>query len=260
MKKLLVILSLLTISVFASANHHKPFVVGMELEYPPFETIDQDGKPTGASVEIAKALGKKLGREVKIENMSYPGLIPALVSGKIDAIISSMTINETRAKKVDFSVPYTTSQLVMLVNNKSDVASPDDLNSKNVSVAIKAGTVGALWLDANAPKATVRTFDKESQAVLDVAQGKSDVFIYDPLAVVRHHQKYSDTTRTVMTPLPGVSGWGIAIRKGQPELLNSIDEFVINSKTDGTFDKIRDEFLKEKADAFEKETGMKFFF
>lgn len=260
MKKILTILTLLVISIFAFAKDSKPFVVGMELEYPPFETIDQNGNPMGASVEIAKALGDKLGREVKIENISYPGLIPALVSGKIDAIISSMTINETRAKKVDFSIPYTTSQLVMLVNNKSSVDAPEDLNNKNVSVAIKAGTVAALWLDSNAPEASTRTFDKESQAVLDVAQGKSDVFIYDPLAVVRHQQKYSNTTRTVMTPLPNVSGWGIAIRKGQPELLKDIDTFVRKAKTDGTFDRIRDEFLKEKAEAFEKETGMKFFF
>ena len=260
MKKLLVILSLLIISAFASANHHKPFIVGMELEYPPFETIDKNGNPMGVSVEIAKELGDKLGREVKIENISYPGLIPALVSGKIDAVISSMTINEIRAKKVDFSVPYTTSQLVMLVNKKSSVDAPEDLNNKNVKVAIKAGTVAALWLDSNAPKASARTFDKESQAVLDVAQGKSDVFIYDPLAVVRHQKKYSNTTKAVMTPLPNVSGWGIAIRKGQPELLRDINNFVRTAKTDGTFDRIRDKFLKEKAKAFEEETGMKFFF
>lgn len=258
MKKLFIILSLLIISSLAMAS--KPFVVGMELEYPPFETIDANGQPSGASVEIAKALGEKLGREVKIENMSYPGLIPALISGKVDAVISSMTINEERAKKVDFSVPYTTSQLVMLVNKNSSVDSPADLNDKEVKVAIKAGSVSALWMDANAPKADLRTFDKESQAVLDVAQGKSDVFIYDPLAVVRHHKRYPATTRTVMEPLPNVSGWGIAIRKGQPELLAEIDEFVTSAKTDGTFDRIRDEFLKEKADEFEKETGMKFFF
>lgn len=259
MKKLLIFLFVLSISLVSHAEA-KPFIVGMELEYPPFETIDENGNPTGASVAIAEALGKKLGREVLIENTSYPGLIPALYSGKIDAIISSMTINEERAKRVDFSDPYTTAQLVMLAHKDSEVMSPADLNNPKVVIANKTGTIGALWARTYAPKARVRNFDKESQGVLDVAQGKSDVIIYDPLAVARYHAKYPDTTRTIMEPLPNVNGWGIAIRKGQPELLEQINQFIAESKVDGTFDRIRDTYLKEKAEEFERETGLKFFF
>lgn len=259
MKKLFIFLLVLSISIL-SFTAEKPFIVGMELEYPPFETIDENGNPTGASIDIARALGEKLGREVIIENTSYPGLVPALYSGKIDAIISSMTINEQRAKRVDFSDPYTTAQLVMLVNKDSKVNSSADLNDPNVTIANKTGTIGALWARANAPKAKVRNFDKESQGVLDVAQGKSDVIIYDPLAIARYHKRYPDTTRTIMEPLPGVSGWGIAIRKGQPELLAEINTFIAEAKVDGTFDNIRETHLKEKAEEFEEETGLKFFF
>lgn len=259
MRKLFTFLLILSITIISLASE-KPFIVGMELEYPPFETIDAQGNPTGASVDIAKALGERLGREVIIENTSYPGLIPALYSGKIDAIISSMTINEERAKRVDFSDPYTTAQLVMLANKDSKVQSPADLNDPSVTIANKTGTIGALWARTNAPKAKVRNFDKESQGVLDVAQGKSDVIIYDPLAIARYYKRYPDTTRTIMEPLPGVNGWGIAIRKGQPELLAQINKFIAEAKVDGTFDKIRNDNLKEKAEEFEKETGLKFFF
>lgn len=63
-----------------------------------------------------------------------------------------------------------------------------------------------------------------------------------------------------MEPLPNVNGWGIAIRKGQPELLAEINNFIAEAKMDGTFDKIRDTHLKEKAEEFEEETGLKFFF
>ena len=64
--------------------------VGMDLSYPPFETIDNHGQPTGVSVDLAKALGEYLHRPVLIENISFTGLIPSLLTGKIDLIISSM--------------------------------------------------------------------------------------------------------------------------------------------------------------------------
>lgn len=80
-------------------NSKKELVIGMELAYPPFETTDTDGNPAGVSVDLAKDLGKALGRPVRIENMAYSGLIPALQTKKIDAIISSMTITDERKKQ-----------------------------------------------------------------------------------------------------------------------------------------------------------------
>ncbi len=70
--------------------------VGMELAYPPFEMSEKDGTPSGVSVDFAKALGKYLGKDVVIENIAWDGLIPSLKTGKIDLIISSMTITDER--------------------------------------------------------------------------------------------------------------------------------------------------------------------
>nr|HPJ22259.1 transporter substrate-binding domain-containing protein [Clostridia bacterium] len=81
-------------------------VVGMELAYPPFETTDENNNPDGISVKMAQALGEYLGRPVRIENMEWTGLIPALTTGKVDIVISSMTITEERQKTVNFSIPY----------------------------------------------------------------------------------------------------------------------------------------------------------
>ena len=63
-----------------------------------------------------------------------------------------------------------------------------------------------------------------------------------------------------MTPLENVSGWGIAMRKNQPELKAKVDAFITKAKNDGTFDKIREKYLKEKKEKIKKTTGMKFFF
>lgn len=233
--------------------------VGMELKYPPFETKATDGSPDGVSVMMANAIGEYLGVAVEIVDTPYASLIPALETGKIDMIISSMTINEERLKKVDFSDPYTTSQLFLLAYKDSKVMSPADLNNPEVIIASKTGTIGALWAAANAPKAQIKNIDEEASAVLEVAQGKADVFIYDPLSIIRHQENYPDTTRVIYEPLPNTQGWGIAVQKGNTELLTKINDFLKKAKTDGTFDKIRDTYLKDKIEEFKK-YNLEFFF
>lgn len=233
--------------------------VGMELKYPPFETKDEEGNPTGASVMLAEALGKYLGMDIEIVETDYTSLIPALEQGTIDVIISSMTITPAREEVVDFSDPYTNSQLMMLVYKDSIVQSPDDLNNPDVIIASKTGTIGALWAAEYAPNAQIRNIDEEASAVLEVAQGKADVFIYDPLSIIRHHENYKDTTRAVLEPLPNTKGWGIAMRKGEDALREKINAFIAEAKTDGTYDDIRETFLQDKIKEFE-DYGLEFFF
>ncbi|MGB3366469.1 MAG: transporter substrate-binding domain-containing protein [Acidaminobacteraceae bacterium] len=233
--------------------------VGMELKYPPFETKSADGQPEGASVMLANALGEYLGKTIEIVDTPYASLIPSLESGSIDIIISSMTITEEREKIVDFSDPYTTSQLMMLVHKDSVVKSVEDLNDSAVIIASKTGTIGALWAASNAPNATIKNIDEESSAVLEVAQGKADVFIYDPLSIIRHNENYPDTTIALLEPLPNTKGWGIALRKGEEDFRIKLNEFIKTAKEDGTYDNIRDIYLKEKVKEFEN-YGIEFFF
>lgn len=272
MKKLLVLLMVFSFALTACGNDASEDVydsnsvldkdvikVGMELQYPPFETKDTDGNPAGASVMLAKALGEYLDKEVEIIDTPYPSLIPALETGKIDIIISSMTITEAREEKVDFSIPYTTSQLMMLAHIDSPVNGPDDLDNEKVIIASKTGTIGALWAAANAPKAKIVNVEEEASAVLEVAQGKADVFIYDPLSIIAHNENYPDTTKALLTPLPNTKGWGIALRKEDPEFKAKLNEFINAAKEDGTYDKIRSEYLEDKIKEF-KEKGLDFFF
>lgn len=261
MKKVLVIFSILVlVLVLTSCSDDDDVLkVGMELKYAPFETIDADGNPEGVSVMMAEALGEYLGREVEIVETPYPSLIPALESGKIDIIISSMTINEARMEIVDFSDPYTNSQLMMLAHIDSPVKSYKDLNNPDIIIASKTGTIGALWAAVNAPKAQIKNIDEEASAVLEVAQGNADVFIYDPLSIVNHNNTYPDTTVALLEPLPNTQGWGIAMRKGEDDLRKDINAFLKEAKSDGTFDDIREEYLKDKIKEFE-DNGIDFFF
>src|SRR5687768_9499012 len=101
--------------------------VGMELGYPPFEMTDELGEPIGVSVDLAKALGEHLKRPVTFHNLPFDGLIPSLKTGKIDLVISSMTASAERAQSIDFSKPYVTTGLGLLVGAGTDIKSIEDL-------------------------------------------------------------------------------------------------------------------------------------
>ncbi|MBA2726784.1 MAG: transporter substrate-binding domain-containing protein [Parachlamydiaceae bacterium] len=232
--------------------------VGMELSYPPFETICNDGKPCGISVDIAMALGKSLDRPVKFENIPFVGLIPSLKNGSIDTIISSLTITEQRRKAIDFSDPYATIGLCLLLNINSTIFDIEQANTKGIIIVVKAGTSGELYASQHLQNATVRNLDKESSCVLEVIQGKADAFIYDQLSVYTNWKKNPTTTKVNLTAFQK-EHWAFGIRKGNQELANQINQFIKKFREENKFDKLADKYLPDQKKAFQ-EMGVPFVF
>ena len=100
----------------------------MELSYPPFEMTNTAGQPDGISVELAHSLGKHLGRKILIENIAFDGLIPALRTGTIDCIISSMTSTPERAKAIAFK-PISENWANSPCRKNSPILSADDIKT-----------------------------------------------------------------------------------------------------------------------------------
>lgn len=257
---LLMLALLLTAVTGCTAKSATKLVVGMELAYPPFETTDTSNKPTGISVDFAKALGAELGREVVIENIAWAGLIPALETGKIDLIISSMTITEERKKTIDFSDPYAMSNLALLINKNSPVQSMADLSQQGRILAVKKGSTGHIYAERNLPAANYQVFDKESACVLEVVQGKADAFTYDQLTIYRNWQQNLETTRVNLAPYQDAAEyWGVGIKKGNDELKGQVNAFIKKYRTAGGFDKLAATYLTAEQNTF-KELGIPFFF
>ena len=241
----------------ASAAAAPPLRVGMELSYPPFEMTDPQGRPTGVSVRLAEALGKHLGRDVVIENVAFDGLIPALKTGKIECIISSLTATPERARAIAFSEPYLKTGLAILVGVHSPVDSASDLDVAGRTIAVKKGTTGHQYA-ATLRQARVLVLDKESAAVMEVAQGKADAFLYDSLSVFRNQRRHPDTTRAILRPFREET-WAIGLRPGDDELRRQVNEFLDAFRAAGGFERLGDEFLPEEKRAF-KEQGLPFYF
>ena len=232
--------------------------IGMELSYPPFEMTDEKGEPKGVSVELAYELGKVLGKKVIIRNTAFDGLIPALKSGKIDLIISSMTITDERRKSVDFSDPYLSTGLCLLVAKNLSVNSVADLDKPGMTVAVKKGTTGHTYATQRIKNAKLLVLDKEAAAVLEVVQGKADAFIYDQMSTYQNWKKNRDTTRALLNPFQ-VEKWGIALRKGDEQLKGQVNSFLKSFREQGGFERLGDTYLKEQKESF-KELKYPFYF
>ncbi|MBZ7947466.1 transporter substrate-binding domain-containing protein [Campylobacter sp. RM9929] len=238
----------------------KDLVVGMELGYPPFEMSDKNGKASGISVDFLEQFAKEHGYKLVVKNIAWDGLIPALKTGKIDLIMSSMTITDERKKVVDFTIPYAQANLAILTPINSKIKSINDLNKKGEILALKRGSTGHLYANKNLRNATIHLFDKESAAILEIIQGKADGFFYDQLTIYRTWQKHQDTTRAILAPFQkNPEFWGIAIRKGDVELKKELDDFISKSKKDGFFDSLGEKYLKDVKDTFKK-NHLQFFF
>ncbi|MDC7219936.1 MAG: transporter substrate-binding domain-containing protein [Spirochaetales bacterium] len=238
----------------------EPLIVAMELQFPPFEMAEADGTPTGISVDTAYALGEYLGRPVVIENTAWTGLIPSIQSGKADIILSSMSITEERAKVVDFSVPYAASGVTLLINTDSAVKGYEDLSADGVKVAVKSGTIGAIWAQENLPAQNIQIFDEVAACALEVSQGKVDAFIYDGLTTFELQKKFPETTFVNLENLPGtLGGWAVAMKKGNTELKADIDAFIVEFREDGGFEELEKKYLGEIKSVFD-EAGLPSFF
>jgi ABC-type amino acid transport substrate-binding protein len=109
--------------------------VGMELTYPPMEFKNEIGREAGVDVELARAIGASLGVEVVLVDLPFDALIDAVETGKIDIILSAMTITDEREQRVEF-IPYLESGTGILVKkgNPKQIRKPEDFCGKAVAV------------------------------------------------------------------------------------------------------------------------------
>lgn len=219
--------------------------VGMDLSYPPFEMQDKAGNPDGVGVRLAEALAANLGRPLKIVPMEFSGLIPALKTGNIDLIISSMTATDERRQSIDFSNPYAFTGLALLVQKDSDIQSIEDLKKPGRSITAKTSTTGETWAIENLPDAKRVVFEDQTACVLEVAQGRADAFIYDQLSIYKYAEENKATTRGLLKPFVEES-WAFGIARGNNELLAQVNGFLDEFRKQDGFGKLGERYLKDE--------------
>ncbi len=233
-------------SVLNDVIKKNKLIVGMEVEFFPFEYANEKGEPVGFDVDIARLAAEELGVELEIKDMKFSGLIPALQGGKVDMIISGMTRTLTRAKSVTFTDPYFETGLCVLLSQKKaqGVNEVKDLNAPDRIIAVKLGTTGDLITAKLFPKAQVNRYKDETACVREVVTGRADAFLYDQLSISKHHRENPETTRAILEPFT-YEPFAIAIRKGDFDFHNWLNMYLETIKRDGRYQELYEKHFKD---------------
>jgi len=221
-------------------QEQKVLKVGTNATFPPFE-MQENNEFTGFDMDLIRAIGEEQGYKVVINHMDFKALIPALGNKKIDAAIAGMSITEERLKSVDFTKSYFNAGLIIAVaNNNEAIKSTEDLKGKKL--AAQNGTIGAAYCDEvkklNA-KTEVRIFDDIGAAFMELEKGGVDAVVNDH-PVTAYYLKTTGTSKAKMVGeiFSADDQYGIAVKKGNAETLNMLNEGLDKIKANGKYDEI----------------------
>ncbi len=216
--------------------------IGAEGAYPPFEYRDASGAIKGFDVDIGNALCARMQVTCVWVAQSFDGLIPALKAGKIDMIMSSLSVTAERARVIDFSKPYfqTPSQLVAL---RTAGITDDPATLKGKTIGVQSGTIQQTYMDQRRPDITTKAYDTLEDLELDLESGRVDAILADKLVMYDWLMKEGAAKGFDFagTPIddPILKGdVAVGIAKGNAALKAALDGAIDNILSDGTFDRI----------------------
>ena len=234
--------------------------VGMDLNYRPFEMRDPAGNPAGVSVDLAEALAASMDRPLRIVPMDFQGLLPALQSGGIDLVISSMTRTAERERQIAFSDPYVATGLCLLVSADSDITGITDLNQAGRTVVVRTGTTGHVYAQNHLDQATVLPQELPETCLAEVVNGNADAFIYDQWSVLEYAAAHPQRTRAIAAPFQ-IEHWAIGMRRGEDDLREQVNGFLEEFRRDGGFARIEQRYPElEQRRRQLRELGLPFIF
>ena len=202
------------------------------------------GEVEGFDIDIANELAKRMygdDTKVNLKEVTSKTRIPMLKNGSIDAIIATMTITEERKKEVDFSDVYFEAGQSLLVKKGSKIKSIKDLNKDTTVLAVK-GSTSTQNIREKAKDAPVLEFENYAEAFTALKAGKGDTLTTDNsilYGMADEDNKYQVVGGT-FTDEP----YGIAVKKGNKELLDKINKALKDMKDDGTYDEIYKKWIK----------------
>jgi len=226
----------------------KKLKLGVEGAYPPFSQMEPSGKLTGFDIDIANALCAQLKAECTMVQLSFDGMIPALQSRKIDAVVASMSITDERRKAVDFTDKYYKTPARFVVKNGVKLElSPAGLKGKRVGV--QRSTTHDRFVGDSFKSADIVRYTKQSEVFLDLASGRVDAAVLDAVAAEAGFLKtpqgkgFGFVGPEYEDPKYFGFGAGIALRKGDNALREDFNRAIAAIRANGVYKKIQDVYF-----------------
>jgi polar amino acid transport system substrate-binding protein len=261
-KKLSIMILVIIVAAFTGCGKSETsdniLKVGIDLKYPPFMYLDENGEPAGLEVDLAYAFGEYLGKDVEIVNTDFSMLVASLDSGETDIVISDMSVTEERKQKLDFTEGYRYGRTIALVNknfyneNKitDDIPVDEFFNLEGIKFVGLSGTIATIVPQKYGVEVTEVT--EIASAIAEVTNGNHDAII-GANTVIGDHAANPDTTELYFG-IPEYATSAFAVKKGNTELLKKANEFIdtlyeeggLYDQLESKYDEAIGEFLKDE--------------
>jgi len=233
----------------AAAKEWKTVRIGTDATYPPFESIDSKGEIVGWEIDFCKELCARMQVTCTFQNQDWDGIIPSLIGGKFDVILSGMSITPKRQEKVLFSDLYYAAPPVFVgsVADKSNDVSPAALKGK--AIGVQSSTIFADYLAKYYKDSDIRLYPAGDEPNIDLADGRLDYVVNDSVAEESFIEKSGNGCCRIVAMIerdPAIFGPGVgaAFRKEDADLCAMFNQAIAALFADGTYDRLAKRYFK----------------
>ncbi len=214
-------------SVIETIKKRQAIKIGLSI-FKPWSMRDKNGDLIGFELDVGTKLAEDMGVEAEFIPTAWDGIIPALVSGKFDAIISGMTTTPQRNLTINFTDPYAYSGLTILANTKmtADLEAIEDYNSEEVTFAARRGATPAALIPQMFPKAKLLLFDEDGASTQEVLNGKAHATMASEPTPSSEARRYPDVLNVPFNTAFSATGEAFGIRKGDPDAINFFNNWI----------------------------------
>ncbi|MBP3867191.1 MAG: amino acid ABC transporter substrate-binding protein [Eggerthellaceae bacterium] len=213
-------------------------IIGTSPDFPPFENLE-NGEFVGLDMEIAKAIGEKLGLEVEFKSLQFDAIIPAVAAGgQVDCGISGFTVDPERAKEIDFSTTYyIDDQAIAAMKDSAITAENVDEALAKATVAVQSGTSGEAYIQENYPEATIQPYGNSTDAFAAMQAGQADA-VCTNAAVVNKMLAEAYQDAVVVKSIATGEEYAMVVAKDNPALTKALNEAIAELEADGTLQRL----------------------
>jgi polar amino acid transport system substrate-binding protein len=221
--------------------------VGTSGDQPPLSATTKAGDVIGLEADLAEAMAEAMDVRLQIVRMPFKDLLPALESGKVDVVMSGMTMTPKRNMRVAFVGPYFVSGKALLTKSKrmAAVKESSELNNPDTTLAALEGSTSQMFIEKGIPRAKLILVKDENQGVDMVIDGKADALLADfhvcVVSVLRHPKENLSTLVAPLTFEP----LGAALAADDPLLVNWMRNFLLMLEGTGAMEELRTHWFKE---------------
>ena len=226
------------------------FTLGLDADFAPMGFTDDNGEIVGFDIDLAKAVGEKMGVDVEVKPIDWDSKDMELSSGKIDVIWNGFSITDERRQEVLFSNPYLSTKQSIVVKKGSDITKKADLAGKKIALQDGSTSEDALKADTATYESVgddnISRFKENSQVLMEVDSGRADAAVIDEVFVRYYLQKENLLDKyTVLEEGFDEADYGVGGRKGDYALMEAINKALDECKADGTTSEISQKWFGE---------------